>query len=651
VTTASTLGLIPLAIALVGASYAILTLRNAHRRDNLVFGTLIIIDATMTAWRGLNVLTGGSIVSRGVLVPCTLGTVALALITYEFISSFPNHRPMRWRWRILLIVWGALALVSAGISIPGPWGQNTLVEYVFFIPSFVGMVFLLAFAYRRTHARDARIVLGTIGFRWVAGFTAYCIAPLFGVFEAAVWAETTIATTIGFVVIGTTVLRTELFSLRNAGAEVVTITSLALFVLLATGGALWLTVRYVDSMQGFYLALFGTSLIPLALTAISVKLYPRVERRVLASLDERRGRRLGVQGDPIPADAPGAIAEATQRIAAFGDGSMVRWVPYDQLVVELAPSSVDELANDQPLRCKCNEGRTRGIVEGDAKGEDRAKKVLPAEFIVPALGAERALVGAFYIKGGTIDRDTYLVTRDLAARVALAVERAQAVSALDDARRLAALGQFAAAIAHDIRTPLTSISLNVQILRRKLTTLSEDDREHLDIALEELARLDRSVAEILDFAKPVKLAAEQIDVGELIVDAAKGLTPVLSERGVTLVCHPRSLTIHGDLQRLRQVLSNLVGNAADASRPGAEVTLRAVPANDGQIAIEVEDKGRGIESVDLPRIFEPFFTTRPDGTGLGLAICHKVVRAHGGDIHVRSTPGEGSTFTVVLPAA
>ncbi|HEY6037060.1 MAG TPA: ATP-binding protein [Kofleriaceae bacterium] len=68
-------------------------------------------------------------------------------------------------------------------------------------------------------------------------------------------------------------------------------------------------------------------------------------------------------------------------------------------------------------------------------------------------------------------------------------------------------------------------------------------------------------------------------------------------------------------------------------------------------AIEIEDHGRGIDADDLPRIFEPFFTTRPDGTGLGLAICHKVIRAHGGDIQVRSTRGGGSTFTVLLPAA
>jgi signal transduction histidine kinase len=125
---------------------------------------------------------------------------------------------------------------------------------------------------------------------------------------------------------------------------------------------------------------------------------------------------------------------------------------------------------------------------------------------------------------------------------------------------------------------------------------------------------------------------------------------VLSEKGVALRCEPSAeLTVQGDPQRLRQVLVNLVGNAADASQPGAHVTIRAKPA-DGRVAIEVEDHGRGIRADDLPRIFEPFFTTRPDGTGLGLAICHKVVRAHGGDIQVRSTIGSGSTFTIVLPA-
>lgn len=621
-------GLIPLAIAAIGASYAGLMLKNRQRRDNLVFGILVLVDASMTAWRGLNVLTGGSIISRGVLVPCTVGTIALTLLTIEFIVAFPRHPPMRWRWRGPMLVWGVAALALATMQVDGPWAGNTAIELGFFMPATLLTFALLARAYRRTQQRDVRIVIIMLGFRWAFGFVAYFIAPMFGLFEQLVWAETTVGSMIGFVVIGTAVLRTELFSSRSAVSEVITLATIALLVMLGAGGAIAAARAYVPDGQLQDLALFGASLVPLGLVAVSMKLYPRVERRVLAGLDERRARRLGVQGDPIPADATSAIAEASARIAKFGDGSKVRWVPADQLPAAVSATLVAD-----------------GVLRRDEDAD------APTCLAVPALGAERSLVGAFYIDGGTLDRDTFLVARDLAARVALAVERAQAVSALDDARRLAALGQFAAAIAHDIRTPLTSISLNVQILRRKLQ-LPDDDREHLDIALEELARLDKSVAEILDFAKPVKLASEEIDVGELIEDAAKGLSPVLSERGVALACEaPGDLTIHGDPMRLRQVLANLVGNAADASKPGAKVVLRAAHGTDGHVAIEVEDTGRGIGAEDLPRIFEPFFTTRPDGTGLGLAICHKVVRAHGGDIRVRSIVGEGSTFTVMLPGA
>jgi signal transduction histidine kinase len=363
----------------------------------------------------------------------------------------------------------------------------------------------------------------------------------------------------------------------------------------------------------------------MALAGIARQLYPRLEANVLAGIDERRAKRLGVETGPLPTEPTPAIAEACRRITVVGDGATVRWLRAAELPAELAQLLASgEPQRDQPTAC----------------------------FAVPALGTGRKLVGAFLIDGGVIDRDTYVVARDLTAHVALAVERAEAVSELEDARRLAALGQFAAAIAHDIRTPLTSISLNVQILRRKLQ-LSDDDREHFDIALEELARLDASVAEILDFAKPVKLAPQAIDVGELIEATTRGLFSVLSEKGVALNCEPPGVlpTVQGDPQRLRQVLVNLVGNAADASTRGAAVTVRAKPADASHVAIEVEDQGRGIAADDLPRIFEPFFTTRPDGTGLGLAICHKVVRAHGGDIRVRSALGTGSTFTILLPAA
>ena len=624
-------GLLTLAIAAVGAAYGGLVIRaDPKRRDNLVFGVLAMTDAAMILWRGVNVLSGQSIVSTSVTVPCAIGTVVMALITIEFMWSFPRRPPMRWRWRALFLAWGALGLLSVALVDSGkPWFAFRLAELTFFSPATTVILFLGVLALRKTRDRDARIVIGMLCFRWAFGVLTYMLGPMFGFFEEAVWAETTFATLVSFVVIGTSVLRSELFSIRSAAAEATCAATIALSVVLGGAGAILAVLRSTEAGALQTTLLIGATLVPLAIAAAGRAMYPRLEANVLAPLDERRARRLGVQGEPIPAEPDRAIEEARRRISAIADGGNVRWQP----AAQLSPALTALLRTGEPQRC-------------DETND------LPACFTVPALGAGRALVGAFHLEGGTIDRDTYVVARDLAVRVALVVERAQAINELEDARRLAALGQFAAAIAHDIRTPLTSISLNVQILRRKLQ-LPDDDREHLDIALEELARLDRSVAEILDFAKPVKLTPQPIDVGELIETTTRGLSPVLSEKGVALRCEPQGDLPHvqGDAQRLRQVLVNLVGNAADASTPGTAVTVRAMPADGAHIAIEVEDHGRGIDANDLPRIFEPFFTTRPDGTGLGLAICHKVVRAHGGDITVRSALGHGSTFTILLPAA
>lgn len=626
------LGLVPLAIATIGASYAALVLRGWRRRDNLFFGLVALTDAAMTAWRGLNVLTGSSIIAASVTRPCAIGTIVLAIFTIEFESAFPRRPAMRWRWRAALITWGALGSALALIA-PGPLdraGQPVIAALVFYGPAML-LILVVGIPALWQPQRDVQLVIATLWFRWAFGFAAYHFGPALGMFSTAVWLETTCATMVGFVVIGTAVLRSELFSIRSSATEVVVVTTIALLVMLGGGAAVMLALTYVPPGRSQALALLGAAFVPLGLAALGRALYPRVERRVLAGLDERRARRLGIQGEPLPADADAAVAEACARISSIGDGAALRWVPVGELPAAIAA----QLGPGEPLR--------------QAEIADA-----PAALIVPALGADRVLVGAFYLDRGLLDRDTYVVARDLAARVALAVQRAQAVSELRDARQLAALGQFAAAIAHDIRTPLTSISLNVQILRRKLQ-LSDDDREHLEIALEELARLDRSVAEILDFAKPVKLASEPIDVDDLIETTRRNLVPILFERGVAVRVEPGAadtgdaLTVQGDAQRLRQALTNLVDNAANASPPGAEITLRAAVTADHHVAIEVCDHGCGIAPDALTRIFEPFFTTRPDGTGLGLAIVHKVVRAHGGDIKVRSTLGAGSTFTITLP--
>jgi signal transduction histidine kinase len=621
-------GFVALLIAAIGAAYAGLVIRAApHRRDNVMFGLLAATDAAMTAWRGVNALSGVPIVDASCLMPCAIGTIVMALLSMEFMYSFPRQRAMPWPWRAAMLAWAGVAVWTVVRTKLGPTSIYVNTEIVFFLPATLVTLLLGARAWRRTTENAAHVVIAALGFRWIFGFSAYFVGPLLHIFEAAVWAETTFATMVSFVVIGTAVLRSDLFSIRSAAAEVVTIATIAFTV--ALGGAFSVIgiSHWTDGGNLQDAMLVGATFVPLALAGLGRALYPRLEKRVLSGLDERRGRRLALQDELLSAEPTTAIAEAKRRISVMADGAEVTWQP----VAQLAPELAESLRTGEPSRLAKSTG---------------------ACFAVPALGGDAALVGAFQIGGGTIDRDTYMVARDLGARVALSIERHAAVTELEEARRLAALGQFAAAIAHDIRTPLTSISLNVQILRQKLA-LPPDDREHLDIALEELGRLDKSVAEILDFAKPVKLVPQTIDVGELIEATARKLSPVLSEKGLALRCEPSTAplpSVQGDPQRLRQVLVNLVDNAADASAAGGAVTVRAKTA-DAQIAIEIEDHGRGIDAEDLPRIFEPFFTTRPDGTGLGLAICHKVIRAHGGDIQVRSTQGGGSTFTVLLPAS
>jgi len=327
-------GLIPLAIATIGASYAAIVLRGWRRRDNLMFGLLALTDAAMTAWRGINVLTGGSIISPSVLVPCMLGTVVLALLTLEFVSAFPRRPAMRARWRAAMLVWGAIGAAIA-YAMPEPSNAvdstSILAEVVFYWPATVLVFVLGAVALRRTQQRDARLVIKVLWFRWAFGLAAYTFGPALGIFEAAMWAETTFATMISFVVIGTAVLRGELFSIRSSAAEALTIAAIAVLVKLGGGGAVIAALTYVAPGRLQLLAVLGAAFVPLGLAALGYALYPRVERRVLAGLDERRARRLGIQGEPLPADAGAAIAEASRRIAWIGDGAAVRWVPSGEL--------------------------------------------------------------------------------------------------------------------------------------------------------------------------------------------------------------------------------------------------------------------------------------------------------------------------------
>lgn len=220
-------------------------------------------------------------------------------------------------------------------------------------------------------------------------------------------------------------------------------------------------------------------------------------------------------------------------------------------------------------------------------------------------------------------------------------------------QRLAAMGEMAASLAHQLRTPLATALLYSANLSQP--DLAETARiRFAGKTAEQLKRLERLIQDVLLFARGEQIGRDVIRVASLITDAAQTMEPLCAEKGVRfcVTAGAADSMITGSRKALGGALLNLLENALQAcegrgAREG-EVWVD-VARSDTKIRIGVRDTGAGIAPEAQARIFEPFFTTRGQGTGLGLAIALGVARAHGGTIEVRSVPGEGSEFVMVLP--
>ena len=217
--------------------------------------------------------------------------------------------------------------------------------------------------------------------------------------------------------------------------------------------------------------------------------------------------------------------------------------------------------------------------------------------------------------------------------------------------RLAAVGTMAAGLAHEVRNPLNSASLQLTLLQRRLER-GDDPAATLPIAgiiKSEIDRLDRLVREFLAFARPHPLETKPVDVSGLLAGVAGLIAPEANAGKVTIdVAADGAPPLLGDGERLRQVLLNLTRNAIEAmAERGGRLRLAARAAG-AEIEIDVEDDGPGFGE-ELP-VFDAFFTTKSNGTGLGLAIVHRIVADHGGTIRVESRAGR-TCFTLTLPAA
>ena len=215
--------------------------------------------------------------------------------------------------------------------------------------------------------------------------------------------------------------------------------------------------------------------------------------------------------------------------------------------------------------------------------------------------------------------------------------------------RLAVVGGLAAGLAHEIRNPLASMCGSIEILGSS-PHLDDQERKLMRVVLSEAERLEALVRDFLSFARPASPSLEPLDGAKAVAETVDLFRQQAAGRGIDVQAKTEGVLVRADARQFRQVLWNLLGNAADATSAGGRVQVRLARHND-QALLEVSDSGEGIGADDLKRIFDPFFTTKERGTGLGLAIVHRIVEAHGGELSVRSNPGRGSTFRVALPLA
>jgi signal transduction histidine kinase len=218
---------------------------------------------------------------------------------------------------------------------------------------------------------------------------------------------------------------------------------------------------------------------------------------------------------------------------------------------------------------------------------------------------------------------------------------------LVQSERLATIGRFASQIAHEIRNPLSSISLNVELLEDELKGSSEEARSLIRSVLRELDRLNDIVGEYLQFSRFPKPHLKRGHVDSVIQELVQNFkAPAAVEVQISLM--PSSPEVWLDEGLFRQVLENLVRNASEAIE-GEGVIRIETEVVDRFLLVRVKDTGPGIAPEIQSKLFEPFFTTKTQGTGLGLATSQQIIFEHNGHLLVECQPGKGSTFTTLLP--
>jgi signal transduction histidine kinase len=219
--------------------------------------------------------------------------------------------------------------------------------------------------------------------------------------------------------------------------------------------------------------------------------------------------------------------------------------------------------------------------------------------------------------------------------------------------KLAMLGKIAAAIAHEIRNPLTAIRGFIQLLDPHMKEIGK--QEYVRIILSEIDRANNIIFEFLNSSKPTAPLKQIVSVDSLLRESILLTESEANMKGCELHCEifDPDMTVAVDVKQIKQVLLNMIRNALDAIQEAGDgrkgridISARREGLN---VLITIRDNGKGMDRETLSRLFDPFFTTKQDGTGLGLSVSYRIINNHGGSIAVDSTPGEGTEFSIYLP--
>jgi signal transduction histidine kinase len=219
------------------------------------------------------------------------------------------------------------------------------------------------------------------------------------------------------------------------------------------------------------------------------------------------------------------------------------------------------------------------------------------------------------------------------------------------AAQLTTLGQLTSGLAHEVKNPLNSMVIHLEILKEEITHLEGEPQKSLQVLEEEVRRLDRVVLGFLKFMRPQELELSPVDINRLIKREVSLLEAEWATQGISFIleCEEPLPLITADPDLLSQVFLNIILNACQAMKQGGEVRIATTTHHGNEIRISISDQGPGIPPNELEKIFQLYYTTKPKGSGLGLSIAYRFIQLHEGIIDVESEVGKGTTFIIRLP--